>query len=124
MDADSRQKGGSTTMHTDFGRSIWSSIVCFGLLAVAKSGFSTPQAEEGQTIRTLTVKIVGARNAKGRVGVALFQAARGFPTNASAALRTQQSAIDSRTMTAEVVFRDVPPGVYAVAVFHDENVNG
>lgn len=32
--------------------------------------------------------------------------------------------IDASTMSAQVAFRDIPPGVYAVSVRHDENSNG
>ena len=72
----------------------------------------------------LTIKVVGARNAKGKIGVALFQDPEGFPERASTSFRSEQANIDSQTMSAEMVFRDVPQGVYAVSVFHDENTNG
>lgn len=73
---------------------------------------------------TVTIKVVGARNAKGKVGVALFQDATGFPEDASKATRQQEVDIDMNTLGAQVVFHDVPLGVYAVSVRHDENMNG
>jgi len=73
---------------------------------------------------TLTIKVVGARNANGKIYVALFQNPAGFPEKGSAALRREQADIDRQTLSAQVVFRDVPQGVYAVSVLHDENSNG
>ena len=93
----------------------------FGLVASAALELS-PQDEPAKGV--LTIKVVGARNAKGKIGVALFQAPEGFPDRASAAFRSEQADIDRQTMSAEVVFRDVPQGVYAVSVLHDENMNG
>lgn len=80
----------------------------------------------GQTTNTsrLTVRVTGARNAKGQIRIALFQDATGFPENASQSIRLQQAAIDSQTLSAEAVFDDIPSGTYAVYVFHDENMNG
>jgi uncharacterized protein (DUF2141 family) len=73
---------------------------------------------------TLTVRVVGARNASGEIRVALFQNADGFPGDASKALRTQPAQIDPQTLSARVSFMGIPQGVYAVSVFHDENGNG
>ena len=73
---------------------------------------------------TLTIKVVGARNAKGKIGVALFQDPSAFPNDPSDAVRQQAVEIDANTLTAQVVFADVPQGTYAVSVFHDENLNG
>jgi uncharacterized protein (DUF2141 family) len=73
---------------------------------------------------TLTVRIVGARNTNGVVRVALFHNREGFPGDASKAFRTQPAKIDPQTLTAQVVFTQIPEGGYAVMVFHDENQNG
>ena len=93
----------------------------FGLVASAALELS-PQGEPAKGV--LTIKVVGARNAKGKIGVALFQGPEGFPESRSAAFRSEQVDIDGQTMRAEVVFHDVPQGVYAVSVLHDENTNG
>jgi len=80
---------------------------------------------EGQTTSTanLTVRVTGARNAKGKIRVALFRDGKGFPNDASQALLTQAGDIDPQTLSAQVVFAGLPAGVYAVSVFHDENMN-
>jgi uncharacterized protein (DUF2141 family) len=73
---------------------------------------------------TLTVRVTGARNTKGKIGVTLFQDAQGFPDDTSKAVRQQSVEIDSNTRSAQVTFKDVPQGTFAVSVLHDENGNG
>ena len=73
---------------------------------------------------TLVIKVTGARNAKGRIGIAVFRGEAGFPGDTSKALRVQQAEIDSKTLRAQVTLEDIPQGEYAVTVFHDENMNG
>jgi uncharacterized protein (DUF2141 family) len=87
---------------------------------------STTQSRPAQTpaTSTLTIRVAGARNAKGKIGVALFQDPNGFPDKLSNAARQQAVEIDANTLDAQVVFSDVPQGNYAVSVFHDENLNG
>jgi uncharacterized protein (DUF2141 family) len=73
---------------------------------------------------TLTVRISGAKNTKGKIGVTLFQNAEGFPDDASKAIRQQSVEIDPSTLSAQVTFKDLSQGTYAVSVLHDENSNG
>jgi len=99
-------------------------LVWLGSAILASAGASESQPQGEPTKGALTIKVIGARNAKGKIGVALFQGPEGFPEHASAAFRSELADIDSQTMSAEVIFRDVPQGVYAVSVLHDENMNG
>jgi uncharacterized protein (DUF2141 family) len=71
----------------------------------------------------LTLKIIGFRNAKGRVDILLFNSPKGFPDDESKAVDDDEVQIDPKTLTAEVAFRNLPPGTYAVTVLHDENMN-
>jgi uncharacterized protein (DUF2141 family) len=73
---------------------------------------------------TLTVRVTGARNTKGKIWVTLFRDAQGFPDDPSKAIRQQSVEIDPSGMSAQVTFRDVPQGTFAVSVLHDENGNG
>ena len=73
---------------------------------------------------TFTVRVTGARNSKGRIALALFQSEAGFPGDFSKAIRTQEAEIDAQTRIAQFVLERIPYGVYAVSVFHDENMNG
>jgi uncharacterized protein (DUF2141 family) len=75
------------------------------------------------TNATLTVRIIGARNAKGKIRVALFRSAEGFPGDASKAFRLENAPIDPQTLSSQVVLADLPAGQYALSVFHDENLN-
>ena len=103
-------------------KSVCVAIVSLRILFAAANGFSEP-LPDGASTGVLTIKVTGVRNAKGKIGVALFQGEAGFP-DGSKALRKQQAEIDGRSQSAEVVFRDLPPGIYAISVLHDENMNG
>jgi uncharacterized protein (DUF2141 family) len=73
---------------------------------------------------TLTIHITGIRNAKGRIGVALFKDAKGFPMDPSGVTAAKQADIDPQTLSAIAVFDKLPQGVYAAAVLHDEDLSG
>lgn len=68
----------------------------------------------------LTVRVDGLRNDRGGVAVALFASAAEFPDQRRA-LAGQLGKITRGR--ASVTFMDVRPGVYAIAVLHDENQN-
>lgn len=70
---------------------------------------------------TISVTITNLRNSSGQVGCRLFDRERGFPVDESAAIQSLWAPISGSE--ARVTFRPVPPGVYAVACFHDENGN-
>jgi uncharacterized protein (DUF2141 family) len=86
------------------------------VLALASSG-ARAMADGGKTI---TVRVSAFRSAKGFLVCRLFTGPDGFP--AKGYKRLQSVALTARS--AECAFGDVPPGTYAVAVFHDENANG
>lgn len=68
----------------------------------------------------LTVRVGELDNERGRVAVALFASAEDFPDQ-KRALAGKLARIEKGR--ASVTFEAVPPGVYAVAVLHDENQN-
>jgi uncharacterized protein (DUF2141 family) len=72
---------------------------------------------------TLIVNVTGARNAKGKIRAALFSSGEGFPNDASKAIQRQAADIDPQTSSGQIVFTNVPEGVYAISLFHDENMN-
>jgi uncharacterized protein (DUF2141 family) len=94
-----------------------------GLFLTLAPRVSPPLEAQSTGTTTLTVHVTGARNVKGKIRAALFQGAEGFPNDASHALHTQTADIDAQTFKAQIVFTDLPVGVYAVSVFHDENMN-
>ena len=69
------------------------------------------------------VKVLNIRNSTGTVACALFESPVGFPIeylhNA-----TNIMVIKIRDAQARFDFLDIPPGTYALAVVHDENMNG
>lgn len=72
---------------------------------------------------TLVVNVTGFRNAKGKVDALLFVRPEGFPDDDSKAIDKDEVPINPKTMTAQIIFKDVPRGLAAVTVLHDENVN-
>ncbi len=69
------------------------------------------------------VKILDIRNSTGAVACALFESPTGFPTEYLHAA-TNIMIIKVRDKQARCDFEDIPPGTYALAVVHDENMNG
>jgi uncharacterized protein (DUF2141 family) len=94
-----------------------------GLFLTVASALPGPLEAQTTGTATLTVHVTGARNAKGKIRVALFRYGKGFPNDASQAVHTQAADIDPQTSSAQVVFADLCTGFYAVSVFHDENMN-
>jgi uncharacterized protein (DUF2141 family) len=94
-----------------------------GLFLTVASALPGPLEAQTTGTATLTVHVTGARNAKGKIRVALFPDGKGFPNDASQAVHTQAADVDPQSLSAQVVFADLRTGVYAVSVFHDENMN-
>jgi uncharacterized protein (DUF2141 family) len=69
------------------------------------------------------VKILNIRNSTGTVACALFESSVGFPTEFLRSA-TNVMVIKIRDAEARCDFEDIPPGTYAMAVIHDENMNG
>lgn len=69
------------------------------------------------------VKILNIKNSTGTVACALFESAEGFPKD-FLRMSTNVMVIKIRKDQARCDFEDIPPGTYAMAVIHDENMNG
>lgn len=69
------------------------------------------------------VKILNIRNSTGTVACALFESSVGFPTEYLHSA-TNIMVIKVRDTQARCDFEDIPPGMYALAIVHDENMNG
>ena len=69
------------------------------------------------------VKILNIRNSTGTVACALFESPVGFPAEFLRSA-TNVMVIKIRETQARCDFEDIPPGTYAIAVIHDENMNG
>ena len=76
----------------------------------------------GSQENVIHVEIDGFRSDRGQVLCALFSSAADFPKKPDRAVAHATAEIVGRHATCE--FQGVPPGTYAIAVFHDENSNG
>ena len=68
----------------------------------------------------LSVQIDGIRNSTGVVRVALFNNVADFPTGQE----FKSSDVKAKVGSVVVLFNELDPGFYAVAVHHDENKDG
>ena len=68
------------------------------------------------------VKILDIRNSTGTVDCALFDSPEGFPMEFLRSA-TNVMVIKVQKTQARCDFEDIPPGTYALAVIHDENMN-
>ncbi len=69
------------------------------------------------------MKVLNIRNSTGTVACALFESEAGFPIEYLHSA-TNIMVIKIRKSQARCDFEDIPPGTYALAVIHDENMNG
>lgn len=69
------------------------------------------------------IKVLDIRNSTGTVDCALFDSPEGFPIEVLRSA-TNVMVIKVRKTQARCDFEDIPPGTYAIAVIHDENMNG
>lgn len=72
----------------------------------------------------LAVLVTGVKNTNGKVAIAVYSSAEGFPKDDARALRKVMASIDGATHSAKAVFAGLEPGEYAIAVFHDDNGSG
>lgn len=79
-----------------------------------------PPGDKAPVGVSLSVRISELKNDRGRVAVALFASADDFPDQKKA-LAGKLTRIERGR--AVVTFENVRPGIYAVAVLHDENEN-
>ena len=98
-------------------------VLSVNLFLTVATRLSMPLEAQTTGTANLTVRVTGARKAKGKIRVALFRGSKGFPNDASQAVQTQEADISPQTLSGQVVFTDLPAGLYAVSVFHDENMN-
>jgi len=95
------------------------SAACFALIFANLSGPALAQSP----CSGIHVKILNIKNSTGTVACALFESPDGFPSEYLRAA-TNVMVIKIRKSQALCYFEDIPPGTYAMAVVHDENMNG
>jgi uncharacterized protein (DUF2141 family) len=95
---------------------------CLALFA-AQMFADTPMASAQSSCPGIHVKVLNIKNSVGNVACALFESPAGFPVE-FLRYATNIMAIKIRDAQARFCFLDIPPGTYALAVIHDENMNG
>jgi uncharacterized protein (DUF2141 family) len=90
----------------------------FGALWI---GLHLPSLSLPET-NVIGVHVQNLRSDKGQVICSLFSSPEGFPKDSRKSVRRVTSAISDKQ--ASCFFFEIPPGTYALAVFHDENSNG
>lgn len=98
-------------------------VRCVALCAVLVFAQLPASAFAQSACPGIHVKILGIRNSTGSIACALFESPEGFPAEflKSAA---NIMIIKIRDLQARCDFIDIPPGTYALAVVHDENMDG
>ena len=92
-------------------------IIAFFLLPLFVMGQSEARQEN-----EIQAQIDGLRNDRGQVLCSLFSSAGDFPKKSENAVAHAKSMVMHGQANCE--FQGIPPGTYAVSVFHDENSNG
>jgi uncharacterized protein (DUF2141 family) len=78
---------------------------------------------ESRSCAGIHVAILNIRNSRGTVDCALFDSSDGFPIEFLHSA-SNVMVIKVRDSQARCDFEDIPAGTYALAVIHDENMNG
>lgn len=90
-------------------------VLAFALLPViAFAQSSSPR---------IHVEIPNIKNSTGNIACGIFESAEGFPDKFLSSARAVIIKKIRKT-EAQCDFSDIPPGTYAIAVIHDENMNG
>ena len=98
-------------------------VRCVALCAVLVFANPAAIAFAQSSCPGIHVKILSIRNSTGAVACALFESPAGFPTEFLHSA-TNIMIIKIKDAQARCDFEDIPPGRYALAVIHDENMNG
>jgi uncharacterized protein (DUF2141 family) len=93
---------------------LFAALVFANLPAVAFAQSSCPG---------IHIKILNIRNSTGTIGCALFESPDGFPVE-YLRYAININVIKIRDTQASCDFEDIQPGTYALAIVHDENMNG
>ena len=93
------------------------------LVALAFTNLTTVAFSQSSSCPGIHVKVLDIRNSTGTVDCALFDSPVGFPIEVLLSA-TNVMVIKVRHTQARCDFEDIPPGTYALAVIHDENMDG
>lgn len=101
-------------------------VLCIAIVTMNSSHAGTlVEQENSQSLKkasaqvSLTVDIKRLHSNKGKIIALLFQNKEGFPNDAVNAHRRGTATITN--LSSQIVFQNLQPGNYAIALFHDEN---
>ena len=93
-------------------------LLCVGfLLASDETTAETARLQQSN----LTIRVVGMESGKGAIEYALYNVPKYFPTRQG---RIAKGAVAAGKNGSSITIEGLSPGYYAVAIFHDENLNG
>ena len=95
-------------------------IAAWAVLLTAAAGAVEPGPAASSI--SLEVMVTGIKSDAGVIRLAICAPGTGFPDCKTKAVRTAELAIQKGVATASLA--ELPPGSYAVSVFHDANGNG
>lgn len=95
--------------------------LALGALGMAGAIATSAQVDQSGSTLTLHVRMEGFENTDGEAGVAVWNAARGFPEEIEHAVATTYVTIQDGAAVAR--FDQLEPGRYAITVYHDKNDN-
>jgi len=108
----------------DQGKGVLMRVRCVLLFAgLVFANFPAAVLAQSSSCPGIHVNVLNIRNSTGNVACALFDSPDGFP-NEFLRYATNIMAIKIRHTQARCDFLSIPPGTYALAVVHDENMNG
>ncbi len=70
----------------------------------------------------LTIDVAGIKKQSGKICASLFSESKGFPSDSKKAL--QSECIEVAETPQKLIFKNLKPDNYAVALFHDANGDG
>ena len=97
----------------------WLGLLIATMLADVDAG--PADVDAGTAASTMRLEIVGLRNGKGHVLIAVYRPGDGFSETKSSAFRKETVAATEGGTTVEL--KNLPVGTYAIALIHDENDN-
>ncbi len=89
--------------------------------ALAAAGLALLLTAGPLTAAELRVEVGGLHNSVGLVRVALFRTPGDFAKEEGV---YREAVVPAVVPAATLVFTDIPPGIYGLAAFHDENADG
>jgi len=73
---------------------------------------------------TLNLTVEDIRDGEGRIAIAIFNSEAGFPADDEKAIKRVFVPLINPGQSLTIAINDLPPGQYAIALFHDNNLSG